>query len=405
MPSLSIQELKEIGTTSTRYSQITQNSDKNLIRYRDKLQKKRIKKPSELDLEALDNLTQKASKLNSKQERVLKFRLFPDILLARYLILPLWHSLTELLTGKRVAINLFKIITSVVLITAIVTALIYFPPLSAFLVASSLPVSIATISGLASLALLIGNGVTSFIEKISHKRHWSPYECTRLQEKDWQKHYGINKDISQKMRAYLFNKSETSKNDVLKKITLTLLNDLERGDQSSVNDLTVFFVKELDFLENTSQDYTWVLEIVNALNEAHSLAEPTRKVLAEYYRKTSVKEWQAKMDERFIRLNSLIARGAPDNQSAILTSYQDLKSELEKLKVKPIDKETVKINLIEDSHKVLFKGKDYMMLHQYIERLNKETQKIKTLLEPSNQASQDKLEKLNQYLTPYLNSK
>lgn len=373
------EELQEIGTALTH-----QNHDAQMIEgYRKLLEDKKL---SEADLrkhEADDNYNAPAAERSAKQTMILENKLFPNIPLARYFIVPIWNTFSELFSAKRIATNSFKILLSLIVIAGCITAVAFFPPLVAVFIANtffSLP-SLLTLVGIATVTLYAGNIVATFIENYAHKHHWNRYECTHLQEQHFEKCYDIKKETSQKIKAYLVNKNRVTFSLTIQKITENLLEVLRISDEKALNDLTVFFIEELKVLKNSKPDMSnseayhkwikdtnWVLEIVAKLNLASNLNPKTRAALKKYEGRQKVQDWFKEVETLTSNLEGFLSNPIA-NQTQIKDCQTQLKTEFKKIKIKEKPNNPT-VNLkVKKYNKFDLRKKEYEKVHSAMSKL------------------------------------
>lgn len=364
MARLTAQELEQIGTTRTH-----REDEESVLAYRTRLEKRVLIPLQVKPYSAADNYNPVSAQRSAKQKLILNNRVFSTVFLTRYLVTPLWETISELWCGKRIRTNIAKIILSVLTLAAIIITLIYFPPLVAVFAAINLPTAVTLVGG-ATLALLI---VVQKIEEQAQKGHGNAYECMLLQEHFWKKEYGVPNELSQKIKAYLLNQFFHSSNETLKNLFQKLLFQLEIGTEEEVNGIAVFFIKELAILEKypkPCRDYEWVLEIVQGLNNAKNIPFPTKARLSRVVGRLAIDQWKTKIDTQFENLNQLL-KDSPDNIIVLELCYQNVQKTLKGLEIS-LKNEKIKLEIGSAKlQKVVFsQNKDYRTLNQYLTHLD-----------------------------------
>lgn len=344
---LTKEQLQEIGRAHTHINQ----TELQLEDYKKHLDSKRIQEGMLRKHEADDNYNPPAAERTAKQTMILENRLFPNVPLARYFIIPIWNAFAELFSGKRILTNLFKITVSALVIAGCVTAIFFFPPVLSVFIANAFfsATSLLTLAGIITVALYVGNFVTNLIENHAHKNHWNRYECTRVQEQYFQMRYGIDKETSQIIKAYLINKEHYSQSPVIQEIAADLLNKLRISDEEALNDIAVFFIGELKVLERSKpdeadkqnferwkKDSAYVLNIVEKLFLARNLNGHTYDLLKGCLGRREFKAWISKIDTLIDKM-ALLLTATPPNQTEIAECDKLLVDEFKKIKPKEID--------------------------------------------------------------------
>lgn len=424
MPTLNLAQLKKIGTARSWNTEYDDQEVPGDAQDRHALEEDVFIRADRRESGVAFTVSAASSaQMSAREKHALERRIWPGTLLFDYLVPPMRDTLLELVSGRRVLINVLKLFAAIVIIAAIIVAAFYFPPLVAFFAANALTsaAAIGVISTLVVSAVWLANEAVGLIEKFAQSRRWSPYECLRTQVAFWKGKHGIEEETLQKMNAYLVNKAQHVHSEAFKVKINQVIGKFQRSsrDEEGVHETCVFFAHELNSLMKSRSTYPDYLKdgpdlsteegraeskqikeqldadikdlqsIINLLRAAPDLLIETRKVLGDVYVNSLKENWKNEVKNLSNSLSSdvkiteplggdvkMVASPPPIIQprTRIEARYHHLQGDLGKLSV---DEDGKKIILkLRDDVKIPLTKEEYREVAECFDKMDQYKQKF-----------------------------
>jgi len=452
LPKLTVQQLQKIGTAPTFYSALEDHElDQEFIDYRHALESNRLEASQddrELYVEHDEN---EYAVRPQRDEAALAGRAWPTTLLYRYLVPPIRDTFLELSQGRRVATNLLKLLAATLMISGVILACFYFPPLVGFFAVHGLTsaVGIGMIGSLATAAIYIGNELIKAIESVSRKLGVHHYENYGSQLNFWKKNYNNSEDTLQIMNAYLVNKRDSAKNQDLKTMITRLIEKFEISKKQDVHSVGLFFAEELKILLKTRSnlqhipagtldkantpaevnarlqeikiqldaDIATITQVIEKLRKAPGITIATKSALDKAYANITKQQWTDEVNEQFKHLGNLmgesqvrpevksvqsaeLAASAEPATGAVPKEFDDSYKMAHK-KLSNLEVEDGNIVLLTKGKKVILdKQEDYPQVIEWIRKMDAYKEHVQPPPAALQEAEVQRLDKLKAVLLP-----